>query len=97
MNERTIGDIVDVERHGKTAIVTQGADGRFQCAPFLIEGIQPTAGCSGVIHFIVDPLGGTDCRCGWGFSGLLHLLKCTKTSDCTVTLVCSAGNPVRIL
>ncbi len=95
MNERTIGDIVDVERHGKTAIVTQGADGRFQCAPFLIEGIQPTAGCSGVIHFIVD-LSAVRIVDADGDFPLLHLLKCTKTSDCTVTLVCPAGNPVRI-
>jgi len=94
MNERTIGDIVDVERYGKTAIVTLRERMDAFNAPLLIEAFNLLLD-GGVIHFIVD-LSAVRIVDADGDFPLLHLLKCTKTSDCTVTLVCPAGNPVRI-
>lgn len=94
MNERTIGDIVNVERYGHTAIVTLRERMDAFNAPLLIEAFNLLLD-GGVIHFIVD-LSAVRIVDADGDFPLLHLLKCTKTSDCTVTLVCPAGNPVRI-
>jgi len=94
MNERTIGDIVDVERYGNTAIVTLRERMDAFNAPLLIEAFDLLLD-SGITRFIID-LSAVRIVDADGDFPLLHLLKCTKTTDCTVTLVCPAGNPVRI-
>ena len=94
MIERTIQDIADVERFDDTAIVTLRDRMDAFNAPLLIEAFGQLLS-SGVFHFIIDL---TDVRIvdADGDYPLLHLLKCTQTSDCTVTLVCPEGNPIRI-
>ncbi len=94
MNERTIGDIVDVERYGNTAIVTLRERMDAFNAPLLSEAFSLLLD-GGVIHFIVD-LSAVRIVDADGDFPLLHLLKCTQTSEYTVTLVCPTGNPVRI-
>ncbi len=94
MNERTIDDIVDVERYGDTAIATLRERMDAFNAPLLIEAFDLLLD-SGITRFIID-LSAVRIVDADGDFPLLHLLKCTKTTDCTVTLVCPAGNPVRI-
>lgn len=94
MIERTIEDIVDVEQFGDAAIVTLRDRMDAFNAPLLIEAFDQLLS-SRVIHFIID-LSRVRIVDADGDYPLLNLLKCTQTSDCTVTLVCPAGNPIRI-
>jgi len=85
---------VDVERYGDTAIATLRERMDAFNAPLLIEAFDLLLD-SGITRFIID-LSAVRIVDADGDFPLLHLLKCTKTTDCTVTLVCPAGNPVRI-
>jgi anti-anti-sigma regulatory factor len=94
MIERTIQDIADVERFDDAAIVTLTDRMDAFNAPLLIEAFGQLLS-SGVTNFIID-LSAVRIVDADGDYPLLHLLKYTQTSDCSVTLVCPAGNPVRI-
>ncbi|MCU0519315.1 MAG: STAS domain-containing protein [Anaerolineae bacterium] len=94
MIERTIRDIADVERYDDAAIVTLRDRMDAFSAPLLTEALDRLLD-AGVVRFIID-LSSVRVVDADGDYPLLHLLKCTQTSDCTVTLVCPEGNPIRI-
>jgi len=94
MLQQTIRDIAETERLGNTAIVTVRERMGLFNAPVLMEAFDRLLD-DGVTHFIVDlsPVRVIDAD---GDYPLLHLLKSAQTVGGNVTLVCPAGNPVRI-
>jgi anti-anti-sigma regulatory factor len=94
MIEWMVRDIADIEKLNEAAIVTLKDRMDAFNAPLLIEAFDQLLN-SGVHDFIID-LSEVRIVDADGDYPLLHLLKRTHATDCTVTLVCPAGNPVRI-
>jgi len=94
MLQQTIRDIAETERLGNTAVVTVRERMGLFNAPLLMDAFDQLLS-DGVTRFIVDlsPVRVIDAD---GDYPLLHLLKSVQTVGGSVTLVCPAGNPVRI-
>jgi anti-anti-sigma factor len=94
MIEQTMQEIVEIERVGDTLIVTLGERMDAFSAPLLIEEFDQLLD-EGALHYIVD-LSAVRIVDSDGDFPLLHLLKGAQATGGSVTLVCPAGNPIRI-